>query len=32
MYQIDPVLRRAAALLRTRDGREPIVRYGGDAA
>ena len=32
MYQIDPVLRRASALLRTRDGREPLALYGGDAA
>ncbi|HXN10908.1 MAG TPA: molybdopterin-dependent oxidoreductase, partial [Steroidobacteraceae bacterium] len=32
MYQIDPVLRRAGALLRTRDGREPLALYGGDAA
>jgi NADH-quinone oxidoreductase subunit G len=32
MYQIDPVLRRAEALLRTRDGREPLALYGGDAA
>jgi NADH-quinone oxidoreductase subunit G len=32
MYQIDPVLRRAGALLRTRDGLEPLALYGGDAA
>jgi NADH-quinone oxidoreductase subunit G len=32
MYQIDPVLRRAAALLRTRDGLLPLALYGGDAA
>jgi NADH-quinone oxidoreductase subunit G len=32
MYQIDPVLRRAEALLRTRDGRVPLALYGGDAA
>jgi NADH-quinone oxidoreductase subunit G len=28
MYQIDPIVRRAGALLRTRDGREAAVNYG----
>jgi NADH-quinone oxidoreductase subunit G len=31
MYQIDPVLRRAAPLLRTRDGRATMQLYGGTA-
>jgi NADH-quinone oxidoreductase subunit G len=31
MYQIDPVLRRAAPLLRTRDGRITPQTYGGAA-
>jgi NADH-quinone oxidoreductase subunit G len=31
MYQIDPVLRRAPALARTRDGRQPLRFYGGAA-
>jgi NADH-quinone oxidoreductase subunit G len=31
MYQIDPVLRRAAPLLRTRDGRASMQLYGGTA-
>jgi NADH-quinone oxidoreductase subunit G len=31
MYQIDPVVRRAAALSRTRDGRAGAVSYGGSA-
>jgi NADH-quinone oxidoreductase subunit G len=31
MYQIDPVLRRAAPLLRTRDGRVAPHSYGGAA-
>jgi NADH-quinone oxidoreductase subunit G len=31
MYQIDPVLRRAAPLLRTREGRSSMQLYGGAA-
>ncbi len=31
MYQIDPVLRRAAPLLRTREGRASLQLYGGAA-
>ena len=31
MYQIDPVLRRAAPLQRTRDGRASAQLYGGAA-
>jgi NADH-quinone oxidoreductase subunit G len=31
MYQIDPVVRRAGALARTRDGRATAVSYGGGA-
>jgi NADH-quinone oxidoreductase subunit G len=31
MYQIDPVVRRSSALLRTRDGRVSAVSYGGAA-
>jgi NADH-quinone oxidoreductase subunit G len=31
MYQIDPVVRRAGALARTRDGRAGAVSYGGPA-
>ncbi len=31
MYQIDPVLRRAAPLLRTREGRASMQLYGGTA-
>jgi NADH-quinone oxidoreductase subunit G len=31
MYQIDPVLRRCASLLRTRDGRSGAQTYGGAA-
>jgi len=27
MYQIDPVVRRAASLQRTRDGRTPSAMY-----
>jgi NADH-quinone oxidoreductase subunit G len=29
MYQIDPIVRRSGALLRTRDGRVSAVSYGG---
>jgi NADH-quinone oxidoreductase subunit G len=31
MYQIDPIVRRSSALLRTRDGRTGAVSYGGAA-
>jgi NADH-quinone oxidoreductase subunit G len=31
MYQIDPVVRRAGALARTRDGRANAISYGGAA-
>jgi hypothetical protein len=31
MYQIDPVVRRSAPLLRTRDGRASLQLYGGVA-
>jgi NADH-quinone oxidoreductase subunit G len=31
MYQIDPVLRRSAPLLRTREGRSSMQLYGGSA-
>ena len=31
MYQIDPVVRRSAPLLRTRDGRASMQLYGGTA-
>ena len=31
MYQIDPIVRRSSALLRTRDGRASAVSYGGAA-
>jgi NADH-quinone oxidoreductase subunit G len=31
MYQIDPVLRRAAPLLRTREGRASMQHYGDPA-
>jgi hypothetical protein len=31
MYQIDPVVRRSAPLLRTRDGQASMQIYGGAA-